>query len=182
MCFLSVIFDTFNTFNNLKKIKKKENEEYIQKLERAEKQIENGETVEVDTLDTSNTSNTVNKLSKEYVSRNFKRSEFECKCGCGKYNADSRLVSGLQTLRDKIGAPIMINSACRCEDHNRRVGGVPNSQHVQGKAADIRVSGVTPRDVAKFAEEVPVFSKGGIGIYNSFVHVDVRDKKARWKG
>lgn len=118
----------------------------------------------------------------EQLSKNFKRSEFVCKCGCGKFNADPKLVKSLQKLRDTIGTSIIINSACRCEAHNKAVGGVPNSQHVQGKAADIRVSGLTPRELAKFAEEIPDFNKGGIGTYNSFVHVDVRGTKARWKG
>lgn len=124
----------------------------------------------------------VDTMVDENVSKNFKRSEFVCKCGCGKYNADPKLIKSLQKLRDTIGTPIVINSACRCEAHNKAVGGVPNSQHVQGKAADIRVSGLTPKELAKFAEEIPDFNKGGIGTYNSFVHVDVRGTKARWKG
>ena len=124
----------------------------------------------------------VDTMVDENVSKNFKRSEFVCKCGCGKFNADPKLVKSLQKLRDTIGTSIIINSACRCEAHNKAVGGVPNSQHVQGKAADIRVSGLTPRELAKFAEEIPDFNKGGIGTYNSFVHVDVRGTKARWKG
>ena len=124
----------------------------------------------------------VDTMVDENVSKNFKRSEFVCKCGCGKYNADPKLVKSLQKLRDTIGTSIIINSACRCEAHNKAVGGVPNSQHVQGKAADIRVSDLTPKELAKFAEEIPDFNKGGIGTYNSFVHVDVRGTKARWKG
>ena len=60
---------------------------------------------------------------------------------------------------------------------NKKVGGAKYSQHVQGKAADIVISGVTPYEVAKYAESL---GAGGIGLYNSFTHVDVRPGKSRW--
>lgn len=117
------------------------------------------------------------------LSRNFSRSEFKCKCGkCSCDNVDQRLVDGLQELRDIIGEPIIINSAVRCPEHNKAVGGVSDSQHVKGKAADIRVDGMTPKKLAEYAEQVSVFKNGGIGTYKTFVHVDVRGHKARWRG
>lgn len=117
------------------------------------------------------------------LTKNFDKKEFMCKCGCGKYNPDPKLISGLQELRDLIGEPIVITSACRCEKHNKAVGGVSNSLHLRGKAADIYVKSLTPRELAKFAKQIPVFYNGGIGIYETtkkFVHVDVRGYFARW--
>ena len=51
----------------------------------------------------------------------------------------------LEPARQAIGCPIIINSGFRNTDVNRRVGGVRNSQHLQGCAADIR-----PKDPAQF--------------------------------
>lgn len=118
----------------------------------------------------------------EQLSKNFKRGEFACKCGCGKANPHPTLVHTLQRLRDLIGEPIIINSACRCEEHNRRVGGAENSLHLRCKAADIRAKGLTPSELADKAEELNEFKYGGIGRYNTFTHVDVRGYKARWRG
>ena len=74
------------------------------------------------------------------LSKNFNSSEFICKCGCGLNNLDPRVVNMCQTIRDGIGIPITINSACRCEKHNANVNGVPNSYHTQGLAADLSCS------------------------------------------
>ena len=116
------------------------------------------------------------------ISKNFDKSEFVCKGGCGKYNLNPVLLDALQRLRDYIGYPIYINSGCRCEKHNKAVGGVKNSLHVRGKAADIRVDELSPQELAKSAMEIKEFRDGGIGIYTNFVHVDVRGRKSRWRG
>ena len=116
------------------------------------------------------------------VSKNFNKAEFRCRCGCGKYNITPALIRGLQELRDYLGMPITINSGTRCLDHNAAVGGVRNSYHVKGYAADICVEGLTPKELALAAEQITVFRSGGIGIYSTFVHVDVRGHRARWRG
>jgi uncharacterized protein YcbK (DUF882 family) len=72
----------------------------------------------------------------------------------------------------------MVTSGNRCKEYNASIGGGLNSQHLYGKAADIKVEGVNPQEVADFAEEL--LDEGGIGRYNSFTHVDVRNRKARW--
>jgi uncharacterized protein YcbK (DUF882 family) len=116
------------------------------------------------------------------MTRNFSRSEFACKCGCGKDNISPKLVGALQALRDTIGEPIIINCGCRCVKHNKEIGGVKDSQHVLGKAADIRCKNLSPKELKKFAEQIPEFNNGGIGLYKTFLHVDVRGNKARWNG
>jgi len=54
----------------------------------------------------------------------------------------------LQVIRDEIGKPIKINSGYRSPEHNKSVGGVKNSMHVKGKAADITIQGLTPNQIA----------------------------------
>jgi len=112
------------------------------------------------------------------LSKNFNEIEFACKC-CGQVIISNELVIKLQKLRDLIGKPIHINSGYRCPKNNKEVGGVTNSQHVLGTATDITISGLTSKQIAKYAEQIGF---GGIGIYQDFIHVDVRSNKARWNG
>ena len=69
--------------------------------------------------------------------KNFRVDEFTCKCGCGTNNIDQRVINMAQTIRDSLGLPVRVNSGVRCKTHNARVGGVYNSYHTQGLAADL---------------------------------------------
>ena len=78
----------------------------------------------------------------------FKEKEFACKC-CGQLplstssgqapreNVKALVREVLDPVREKLGMPIVVNSGYRCEKHNKDVGGVRNSQHLRGEAADI---------------------------------------------
>ncbi|MBL5899944.1 serine/threonine protein kinase [Lelliottia amnigena] len=115
------------------------------------------------------------------LSEHFSIGEFTCRCGCGFDSISPELITVLEDVRMHFGAPVKINSGCRCEKHNAKVGGVPNSQHVQGIAADIVVSGRTSALVADYLErKYP--DRYGVGRYSSFTHIDVRQAKARWRG
>jgi len=124
------------------------------------------------------------------LTKNFKKSEFECKCGCEMPNdvlgTIRVLAEHLQAIRDTSKAPILINSAYRCPSHNKAIGGVSNSQHVLGKASDIVVEGFTPNEVANTIENMlrneynPNLNIGGLGRYNTFTHIDIRNYMARW--
>lgn len=114
------------------------------------------------------------------LSTHFDSAEFECNCGCGFNATSTRLVEGLQALRDYFGVPIRITSGCRCRPHNRKVGGSHKSQHLLGNAADIVVQSVPPDAVAAIAEQFDQFRNGGIGRYETFTHLDVRGHKSRW--
>lgn len=115
------------------------------------------------------------------VSTNFKVKEFACTDGSDPIFIDSDLVSVLQKVRTHFGNAVTITSAYRTPGKNKAVGGQVYSQHLYGRAADIKVNGVTPKTVAEYVEKLMPKS-GGIGIYKTFVHVDVRSTKARWNG
>lgn len=108
----------------------------------------------------------------------FHRKEFACKCGCGFDTIDWELIDLLHQARVYFNSPIIINSGCRCEAYNKKIGGEKNSWHVKGRAADIVVKGVDPDDVADYFETFN--HDGGLGRYNIFTHVDSRGVKARW--
>ena len=114
------------------------------------------------------------------LSANFDSSEFACACKCGFSTPDPRLVDGLQELRDDLGLPVILTCGCRCAQHNAAVGGAVRSQHVLGKAADIRVPGMTAREVYAMAAQIPAFNGFGVSDEGNFCHVDVREAPARW--
>ena len=115
------------------------------------------------------------------LSTNFKVKEFACTDGSDPIFIDSELVNVLQKIRSHFGKSVTITSAYRTPGKNKAVGGQTYSQHLYGKAADIKVKGVTPKKVAAYAEKL-LQNKGGIGIYRTFTHVDVRSSKSRWNG
>lgn len=115
------------------------------------------------------------------LSTNFRVREFACSDGSDPIFIDSELVSVLQKIRTHFGKSVTITSAYRTPTHNKAVGGVAHSQHLYGKAADIKVDGISPQKVATYAETI-LTNKGGIGIYSSFTHIDVRGTCSRWKG
>lgn len=115
------------------------------------------------------------------LSANFKVKEFACTDGSDPIFIDTELVEVLQKIRNHFGKAVTITSAYRTPARNKAVGGEKYSQHLYGKAADIKVKGIAPKTVAAYAEKL-LLKSGGIGIYSSFVHIDVRKAKARWQG
>lgn len=114
------------------------------------------------------------------LNEHFSSEEFECKCGCGLYIHNEKLLTILTEAREYFGAPLRVLSGLRCEEHNRKVGGAVKSQHLLGTAADISVVGVSPWVVANYIEKTA--KPGGLGRYDTFTHVDVREGRARWGG
>ena len=109
----------------------------------------------------------------------FLAREFSCKDGTDLFKVDPALPTLLEKIRLELG-PVSINSAYRTPAWNKKQGGVSNSQHVKGTAADIVVTGASPLLVAQYAESLMPGS-GGIGLYPTFTHVDVRTIRSRWK-
>ena len=115
------------------------------------------------------------------LSLNFRVKEFACSDGSDPIFIDTELVNVLQKIRTYFGKSVTITSAYRTPTHNKKVGGETYSQHQYGKAADIKVQGVSPKKVAQYAEKL-LSNRGGIGIYSTFTHIDVRQTKSRWNG
>ncbi len=109
----------------------------------------------------------------------FSRSEFACPCGCSGDTVDAELLAVLTQIRVYFDQPVTINSGFRCVEHNAKVGGSKNSQHLISKAADFRVKQINPDLVANYLERVFPDSYG-IGKYNGRTHIDVRRHRARW--
>ena len=122
------------------------------------------------------------------LSKNFNSYEFRCglgrPCACSTILIDDKLVDYLQKIRDHFGKSITITSGYRCPSYNKSVSKSTSSYHTKGMAADIVVSGVAPREVAKYAESIGIL---GIGLYETqadghFTHIDTRTTKSFWYG
>ncbi len=121
------------------------------------------------------------------LTRNFSRREFASRFEGVTTPAPlpqvQRLADQLQVLRDAIGVPIHINSGYRTLAHNRSVGGVKDSRHLVGDAADISSRGMAPLDVY-CATEVLIrqgrMNQGGLGAYVYHTHYDTRGSRSRW--
>jgi len=123
---------------------------------------------------------------------NFRPAEFYCKCSgelCEGLSPNPdrtrHLAWTLQAIRDKVSAPLNINSGFRCPAYNARIGGASQSYHVQGMAADLGCPGVSPEELSETIEDMMEHGQipnGGLGRYDTFTHIDIRPMKARWSG
>ncbi len=123
------------------------------------------------------------------LTENFSISEFRCRDGSGVpdelQDNVQLLADNLQVVRDLLGKPIRIISGYRSPTYNLKIGGARRSQHMLAKAADITVAGMTPTEVKAVIEGLIAegkMEKGGIGLYRTFTHYDVRGHNARWHG
>jgi len=114
------------------------------------------------------------------LSPHFSKAEFACRC-CGEMKLEKRLIDALEELRRLAGKAIVVHDGYRCAAHNEDVGGVHNSEHTRGMAADVVISGLSLQQMYELALLVPDLTEGGIGVYDSgFLHVDVRPHPSRW--
>ena len=121
-----------------------------------------------------------NPLKPYKLSEHFAASEFICHCcGQGANKIAPRLIELLEQLRAMAGAPVQVNCGYRCPKHNAEVGGVEDSQHVLGTAADITIPQISFDDAVKLVQDLPF---DGTGFYPPlekggawFIHCDTRD-------
>ena len=122
---------------------------------------------------------TYKKGDNQKIATNFRAREFDCQgigC-CSTTPIDEKLVEYLQKIRTHFGKPVYL-TAYRCKTHNARTpNAATNSRHIYGQAADFHIDGVAPAEIAKYAESIGV---KGIGLYDTFVHIDTRENKSFW--
>lgn len=116
-----------------------------------------------------------------WINEFFRWDEFRCNDGTP---VPARYLDNVQALADLLlvvranwGRPITILSGYRTPVYNKKIGGAPKSQHLRGKAADIVVAGISPREV----QSTLVNWSGGLGSYKTFTHIDIGPKR-RWNG
>jgi uncharacterized protein YcbK (DUF882 family) len=129
------------------------------------------------------------------LSKHFVVEEFDCHDGSKVQKRDYDGLEYLcrkflEPLRTKFGS-VHINSGFRTTAYNRSIGGASNSFHVytahdgNDQAADVTCARGNPKQWHAFLAKVrndQRNGKGGLGLYSSFVHCDIRDEKADWRG
>ena len=117
--------------------------------------------------------------------KHFNVNEFACKCGCGFNIIDQKVINIAQTIRDALGVPVRVNSGCRCDKHNSRVGGVKGSKHTTGFAADLscELGAVKMFDTVKKLHADGKLPDLDYCIrYKTFIHIDCGGKrKSMWE-
>jgi len=125
-------------------------------------------------------------------SLNFKFEEFYTRTPQGKrVPPPQQLWPNIQTLMDILEViraslghrPITITSAYRSTWHNSQAGGVSNSRHLQAKAVDFKVSGVSPSVVQNKIRELKaqnIIPSGGLGLGTTFTHLDFGRENTEW--
>ncbi len=122
----------------------------------------------------------LNEINNVIISPHFNLSKFSCPC-CKKVMLHPLLLEKLEKLRKIIERPLYITSGYRCLRYNQKVGGVTNSYHCIGLAADIKVKDINLIELLEVCENIDF---AGIGFYEkkNFLHLDVRPtKRTRWR-
>ncbi|MEN4046213.1 D-Ala-D-Ala carboxypeptidase family metallohydrolase [Sulfurimonas sp. NWX367] len=116
----------------------------------------------------------------------FTSDEISCPC-CGFMNINTTSLYKLDLLRESLGLPLIVNSACRCKFHNEKVGGSSNSSHLcsmdrESFAFDIKVTDDSMR--FQFLRKAIDLGFHRIGIYSNFIHLDddMRKRPCVWYG
>lgn len=114
------------------------------------------------------------------MSTYFSNDEIKCPCGCETANVSEYLMQTMDWVRDQYGKPIRVNSACRCETHNKKVGGSKTSSHLSSgddicKAMDIDMP-MSSADRYRLIKLI-MTEFGRVGLGNTFIHVDVDNNK-----
>ena len=118
------------------------------------------------------------------IGKYFAAGEFMCHDDSYSYlRVSPKLVDALDKVRQIIGRPIMIHSGYRPPAYNASIGGVGNSTHIDGLAADISAVGIATAALHQVVDDV-IGTSGGVGCYplQQFVHLDVRGHHSRWTG
>ena len=116
----------------------------------------------------------------EHLSPHFEAKEFRCVDNSRVIVLNKALLDLLELIRNHYNKPLTISSGYRTVQYNSQLkNSSPKSQHMLGNAADIKVSGVTPLALYSWLNNSYPNSYG-LGLYDTFVHVDVREGKSRW--
>lgn len=109
------------------------------------------------------------------------RENMKCQCGCGFRSMDYELKLIVDDMNVRFGdKSFKVTSGCRCAKHNAKVGGEPNSQHMQANAVDLAFEQVQAKEDSWHYLNFKYGSKFGIGIYDWGLHIDTRPTKSRW--
>lgn len=104
------------------------------------------------------------KLSANFRVREYTRSETAKRMGISNVlyeggvehrNAEALFTTTVQPVRARLSCPLFVTSGFRCEELNKAVGGVEDSQHCKAEAVDLSSGRHTPLALAKAFRDHP---------------------------
>jgi Peptidase M15 len=115
------------------------------------------------------------------ASKNFNYDEFGCKCDCCIYitgkHIDHRVIELAQKIREELSRPLQVNSACRCLNHNDKVGGSLNSKHLPTNGFVAVDLGIMIGFERSKAIKIALDMGASVGVNPKFLHFDFRNGK-----
>ena len=94
--------------------------------------------------------NLKNILNKDSNFKPYDKNSFSCKCGCGTNNIYEEFIDFMNYLYKETDTVYEINSGVRCINHNKKVGGKENSDHIYGKAIDVKTLTIEDRSLVVY--------------------------------
>ncbi len=117
-----------------------------------------------------------------YISEHFLYSDFICPC-CDRIKIVPGLyqhIALMEQMAELSGREILVTSGYRCKRHNREIGGAPGSWHLLF-ATDITVDGGDETALSELYNMAVDIGFGGIGLYETHLHLDLRPDSVHWK-
>lgn len=122
------------------------------------------------------------------LSKHFHEIESYCKDGTPLpmefFNNAVEVAKNMEIVRKKLGnTPIHVISWYRTAKYNKKVKGATHSQHLTASAMDFTHNDLRPTQIYKIINKMmneKQIKQGGLGLYNTFVHYDIRGNKSRW--
>ena len=108
------------------------------------------------------------------------KDRFACKC-CSRNIIDPRVVTLHRAIEMDVLESITVNSGCRCERYNKKIGGSPTSSHLRGLAWDVDCDGSTMR--YRILNAAIKLGIDRIGIGKGYLHLDIdrqKDRRVIW--
>ena len=104
----------------------------------------------------------------------FKPEEFQCQCeyiACNEsyHYMNEGFLELLFKVRAQVDFPLIIESGYRCKQHNKDLGGVPNSAYTRGLAVSVRIT--SPLDRYELIEQL-VYHGLSFGVHSDFIHIE----------
>jgi len=108
-------------------------------------------------------------LADKYITDHFTKDEMRCRCGCGYLEWDDAFMFKLEEVRQIFDRRMDVSSGSRCPAHNAAIGGVPDSEHIDGAAVDIPITHSQDRyDLIAAALKAGITR---IGVSDKFIHL-----------
>jgi len=114
------------------------------------------------------------KEAEDKIEKPYSLEDFKCKCGkCNTTLKDNYFVDFMNYLYAETGKKFVVTSAMRCYEHNKKIGGLPNSDHTRGEAIDVATLTIEDRSLLVYHAYRFGIMRAIVYINKKFVHLSI---------